>query len=89
MRGRNLTKLSPKLNKIILNNFELNFEQFLRVSGLLRTKKKKAYEKEFLGSRDSHSDSGTDGGADRTGNYELHGMWTILMYYLTMYHVLF
>ena len=78
-----------KYDNDILINFELNFEQFLRVSGLLRTKKKKAYEKEFLGSGDSHSDCGTDGGADRTGNYELHGMWTILMYYLTMYHVLF
>ena len=32
----------------------------------------KAYEEEFLGSRDSHSDSGTDGGTDRTGNSFLY-----------------
>ena len=38
----------------------------------------KAYEKEFLGSRDSHSDSGADGGSDRTGNDELHGVWSVL-----------
>ena len=38
----------------------------------------KAYEEEFLGSRDSHSDSGADGGTDRTGNNELHGVWTLL-----------
>ena len=40
----------------------------------------KAYEKEFLGSRDSHSDSGADGGTDRTGNNLMYGLWTILMY---------
>ena len=39
----------------------------------------KAYEKEFLGSRDSHSDSGTDGGTDRTGNDLVHGLWAILI----------
>jgi hypothetical protein len=38
----------------------------------------KAYEEEFLGSRDSHSDSGADGGTDRTGNDELHGVWSVL-----------
>ena len=38
----------------------------------------KAYEKEFLGSRDSHSDSGADGGTDRTGNDELYGVWSVL-----------
>ena len=38
----------------------------------------KAYEKEFLGSRDSHSDSGADGGTDRTGNDLMHGLRPIL-----------
>ena len=38
----------------------------------------KAYEEEFLGSRDSHSDSGADGGTDRTGNDELYGLWSVL-----------
>ena len=41
-------------------------------------KKRKAYEEEVLGSRDSHSDSGADGGTDRTGNDELHGVWSVL-----------
>ena len=40
--------------------------------------KRLAYEEEFLGSRDSHSDSGADGGTDRTGNYELYGLWSVL-----------
>ena len=40
------------------------------------------YEKErFLGSGDSHSDSCTDGGADRTGNNLMYGIWTILTDY--------
>ena len=39
----------------------------------------KAYEEEFLGSRDSHSDSGADGGTDRTGNDLVHGLWAILI----------
>ena len=40
-------KLTPKLTKIILINFELNFEQFLRVSGLTEIKgiMKKEYNK--------------------------------------------
>ena len=38
----------------------------------------KAYEEEFLGSRDSHSDSGADGGTDRTGNDLMHGVWSVL-----------
>ena len=40
-------KLTPKLTKIILINFELNFEQFLRVSGLTEIKgiMKKEYTK--------------------------------------------
>ena len=41
-------------------------------------KKIKAYEEEFLGSRDSHSDSGADGGTDRTGNDLVHGLRSIL-----------
>ena len=40
---------------------------------------RKAYEKEFLGSGDSHSDSCTDGGTDRTGNDELHGNGTAFL----------
>ena len=38
----------------------------------------KAYEEEFLGSRDSHSDSGADGGTDRTGNDLMYGLRPIL-----------
>ncbi len=42
----------------------------------------KAYEKEqFLGDGDSHSDSRADGGADRAGNNELHGLRSILIIY--------
>ena len=41
------------------------------------------YEEKFvLGSGDSHSDSCSDGGTDRTGNYELHGLRTVLNYEL-------
>ena len=41
------------------------------------------YEEKFvLGSGDSHSDSRTDGGTDRTGNYELHGLRPVLNYEL-------
>ena len=37
------------------------------------------YEEKFvLGGGDSHSDSRTDGGTDRTGNNELHGLRAIL-----------
>ena len=47
-------------------------------SRLLR-QKIEAYEKEWiLGDGDSHSDSGTDGGTDRTGYNELYGLWTVL-----------
>ena len=37
------------------------------------------YEEKFvLGSGDSHSDCGTDGGTDRTGNDLVHGLRAIL-----------
>ena len=37
-----------------------------------------AYEKEWiLGDGDSHSDSGTDGGTDRTEYDELYGLRTV------------
>ena len=37
------------------------------------------YEEKFvLGSGDSHSDSRTDGGTDRTGNNVVHGLRPIL-----------
>ena len=32
-----------------------------------------------MGSRDSHSDSGIDGGTDRTGNNQLHGLRPVLI----------
>ena len=35
-------------------------------------------EQRFLGSGDSHSDSRTDGGTDRTGNNVVHGLRAIL-----------
>jgi hypothetical protein len=41
-------------------------------------KNEKLSEEEFLGSRDSHSDSGADGGTDRTGNNLMHGVWPII-----------
>jgi hypothetical protein len=40
--------------------------------------KRQNYEEEFLGSRDSHSDSGTDGGTDRHGYNSMYGLWTFL-----------
>ena len=72
--------LATKLKTIVTTRktFVDNFERSDNFRNLNKCKNE-AYEKEqFLGSGDSRGDRGTDGGTDRTGNYELYGLRTVL-----------